>query len=206
MAPLKTNLLIAEDDPSVLTSLEQVFTVLGYRVRTAPDGLKAVIALREQVPDILLTDLNMPGMSGFELLSMVRRRFPQIRTIAMSGAFSGSVVPEGVAADAYYQKGCSVGALVTAIEAPQIRSLTDRISPETIWIPGGQMQGYEKGHIMVACPECFRVFPQAIHGSASMILDTNCIYCNGSILFAIVPTLDAVFGSRFTPAPIVLTN
>lgn len=41
--------------------------------------------MRDEFPEFLLSDLNMPGMSGFELLSVVPRRFPSIRTIAMSG-------------------------------------------------------------------------------------------------------------------------
>ena len=53
----------------------------------AEDGFSALAEIRKEVPDILLSDLNMPRMSGFELLSVVRRRFPSIRTIAMSGAF-----------------------------------------------------------------------------------------------------------------------
>jgi len=43
-------------------------------------------------------------MSGFELLSVVRRRFPAIQLIAMSGAFSGDGIPPGVAADAFMKK------------------------------------------------------------------------------------------------------
>jgi DNA-binding NarL/FixJ family response regulator len=51
-------------------------------------------------------------MSGFELLSEVRRQFPAIQTIAMSGAFRGDEVPSGVAADGFYQKGSSMGSLL----------------------------------------------------------------------------------------------
>ena len=48
----------------------------------------------------------MPQMSGFEFLSVVRRRFPQISVIAMSGAYhSGASVPGGVIADSFYTKG-----------------------------------------------------------------------------------------------------
>jgi CheY-like chemotaxis protein len=47
----------------------------------------------------------MPGMSGFELLSVIRRRFPQISTVAMSGAYVGDEVPFGVIADCFLAKG-----------------------------------------------------------------------------------------------------
>jgi CheY-like chemotaxis protein len=82
-----------------------VLTEIGYSVRSAQDGFSALVEIRKDVPDIILSDLNMPGMSGFELLSVVRRRFPSIRVIAMSGAFSGDEMPSGVDADAFYPKG-----------------------------------------------------------------------------------------------------
>lgn len=89
MPDLKISILIVEDEESVRTSLAMVLSALGHRVRSASDGLAALIEMRQEAPDILLSDLNMPGMSGFELLSVVRRRFPAVRVIAMSGAFSG---------------------------------------------------------------------------------------------------------------------
>jgi CheY-like chemotaxis protein len=105
-------LLIVDDEPSIRYSLTCVLTEIGYEVRSAEDGLSALLEIRNQVPEILLSDLNMPGMSGFELLSEVRRQFPAIQTIAMSGAFHGDEVPSGVAADGFYQKGSSVGSLL----------------------------------------------------------------------------------------------
>jgi hypothetical protein len=59
----------------------------------------------------------MPNMSGFEFLSIVRKRFPNIPTIAISGAFSGRVVPESVLADAFFEKG------QYSLEEPSRRSL-----------------------------------------------------------------------------------
>jgi hypothetical protein len=47
----------------------------------------------------------MPQMSGFELLSVVRRRFPEILVVASSGAYDASEIPSGVIADAFYAKG-----------------------------------------------------------------------------------------------------
>lgn len=189
-------LLIVEDDPFIRSSLDQVFTAIGYRVKTAEDGLSALAAIREQVPDILLSDLNMPGMSGFELLSVVGRRFPDVRAIAMSGTFTGNSVPPGVSADAFYQKGSGMTALLRAVEAPRVRKYAsgDR-RPEPIWIQKSGQNALTEESVTMACPECFRTFPQAIGGTPSMILDTSCIYCGGLILYAVVEPM-----SPLTPA------
>lgn len=56
-------------------------------------------------------------MSGFEFLSIVRRRFPSIRVIAMSREFTSTSVPEGVAADAFYEKGRRLRSLLGVVEA-----------------------------------------------------------------------------------------
>ncbi|MGA2050026.1 MAG: response regulator [Terracidiphilus sp.] len=117
MHETKANLLIVDDDPSVLSTLSLVLAETGYRVRTAQDGSSAWNAIGDESPEIVLSDLNMPGMSGFELLTKVRRQFPAIRTVAMSGAFSGEEVPNGVAADAFYQKGSSLASLLRVIES-----------------------------------------------------------------------------------------
>ncbi len=83
-----------------------IFSALGYATRTAQNGSAAMAAINDEIPDIMLAELYMPGMSGFELLSIVRRRYPSIRVVAMSGDFAGAAVPEGAAADAFYEKGC----------------------------------------------------------------------------------------------------
>jgi CheY-like chemotaxis protein len=57
----------------------------------------------------------MPRMSGFELLSTIRLQFPAIPLIAMSGLLSGNQVPEGVVADAFYQKGTHPAFLVNLV-------------------------------------------------------------------------------------------
>jgi CheY-like chemotaxis protein len=86
MPNAKAQLLIVDDEPSIRMSLAQIFTASGHNVRSAADGFSALYEIRRGIPDILLSDLNMPGMSGFELLSVVRRRFPAIQVIVMSGA------------------------------------------------------------------------------------------------------------------------
>jgi CheY-like chemotaxis protein len=194
---MKPNILIAEDDPSVLASLEQVFSALGYAVRTATDGLKAVAALREHVPDILLSDLNMPGMSGFELLSIVSRRFPGVRVVAMSGAFSDAEIPSGLAADAFYQKGSGIPALLKALETPRASARVNGSRTDTIWVQRSEYEASTEDSMMVSCPECFRTFPQPMPANAGTVLDARCIHCGGSIVFAVVPTIGSVYGSPF---------
>jgi hypothetical protein len=96
MSGAKVNLLIVDGEPSARTTFSEIFTQFGYSVRSAGDGSTALVEIRQGLPDILLADLNMPGISGFELLSMVRDRFPTIQVIATSGDFSGIFIPPGV--------------------------------------------------------------------------------------------------------------
>ena len=91
----KIRILVAEDDLSVRQTVSLMLQARGYDVTTAADGFEALLRFQDHVPDLILSDLNMPAMSGFELLSVVRRRFPQVVAVATSGAYSsGSVPPE----------------------------------------------------------------------------------------------------------------
>jgi DNA-binding NtrC family response regulator len=102
------SILIVDDNNDLRWALGAIFADCGYRVRTAADGFLALAEMKTEVPDVLISDLDMPRMSGFELLSVVRERFPDVGVIAMSGAYSGSRVPRGVAADAFYPKDGSI--------------------------------------------------------------------------------------------------
>ena len=97
-------LLIVDDDPSIRFSMVAVLDEIGFSVRSADNGFAALAEIGREAPDIVLSDLNMPGMSGFEFLGVVRKHFPSIHLIAMSGSFSGDEVPSGVTADAFYPK------------------------------------------------------------------------------------------------------
>ena len=112
MAKELTNILVVDDNDDLRGMLGTLFSDYGYRVRTAEDGVSALAEMRSELPDVLISDLDMPRMSGFELLLVVRERFPEVKVIAMSGIYSGNAVPRGVAADAYYPKG---GAIATCL-------------------------------------------------------------------------------------------
>jgi CheY-like chemotaxis protein len=116
MPTRKPNILIVEDDDQIRILLCTILEMSGYSVRRASDGVVALEELRTEIPDILLSDLYMPRMSGFELLPVVRQQFPMTRVVAMSSAFSGSDVPAEVIADAFYPKASDVAALLQIIE------------------------------------------------------------------------------------------
>jgi|SRR5208337_2759042 len=109
-------ILLVDDEPSVRTSMSLALVEFGYIVQLAEDGFSALRSIRREMPNILFTDLNMPGMSGFDLLTVVRRQFPVLRTIAMSDAYSGSDVPKGVIADAFYPKGSGLKELLASLQ------------------------------------------------------------------------------------------
>ena len=111
------SVLVVDDKECIRTSLSTVFEELGYSVRCAEDGYSALQEIRRESPDILLSDLKMPRMSGFELLISVRHSFPAIQVIATSGSFSGNEVPHGVLADAFYPKGGSMSALLQILRS-----------------------------------------------------------------------------------------
>ncbi len=94
-AHAKPSPIIVDDEAPIRTNLSLIFCELGHNVRTASDGFSALDLIHDAAPDILLSDLNLPGMSGFELLSVVRRVHPAIHVIAMSGSFSGKVFCTG---------------------------------------------------------------------------------------------------------------
>jgi CheY-like chemotaxis protein len=200
MSDIKASILIVDDEESVRTSLAEVFTYLGYRTRSATDGLAALIEIRREVPDLLLSDLNMPAMSGFELLSIIHRRFPAIYVIAMSGMFTENQIPTGVTADAFYKKGAGVRDLLKIVESRSLQRREHRDAPEPIWVQrnGHDVSGEE--FVTIACPECFRTFPQAISGTANLILDTSCVFCHSWILYAIVAPRSLEFPQPWKPS------
>ena len=83
-----------------------------------PDLLKA-IALLEDLPDILLMDMNMPGMDGLELNKIIREKYPEIRVIVLSVHAQGTLIAKLIqsGASAYLVKNCDREELMLAIKS-----------------------------------------------------------------------------------------
>ena len=111
----KPQILVVDDELCIRESLGMVLMSAGYEVTVAEDGVSAVSQLNKMIPDLIVTDLNMPQMSGVELISHVRSHYPSISIVAMSGDYQGDAVPASLLADRFYPKGQGVHDLLKTI-------------------------------------------------------------------------------------------
>ena len=206
----KTHLLVVEDEPVIRRLFSMLLTSAGYSVAEADDGFAALEEIRRRRPALILSDLNMPRMTGFELLSVIRRRFPSIHVIAMSGAFPGDHVPSGVAADAFYEKsGRPISTLVNVIQgllkdtrgadgaetkAAEGSAAESPVGPDdqiALWVSRHGTPIVEP-YILLSCPECLRSFPHSLGAIGEQaqptmhVLTTPCVFCEVSVSYALL--------------------
>ena len=86
-APQRPWVLVADDSAGMRDVLDEVLGAAGYEVTTVPSGARALEAMADRVPSLLITDLLMPGMSGFSLRAAMLRRpdLAAIPVIVLSG-------------------------------------------------------------------------------------------------------------------------
>ena len=77
-------ILIVEDDAAVRRSLAETLVEEGYHVSVAESAEAGLSALEEAAPDVVLSDVRMPGMDGVELLRLLKQRAPGIDVILMT--------------------------------------------------------------------------------------------------------------------------
>lgn len=180
--PFKYRILVVDDEPSIRSISELLLVKKGYEVRTAGDGFEALVKLRRALPDVIISDLTMPNMSGFELLSVVRRRFPQIPIIVISAAYAG-LAPGSVIADAFFYKGeYEPEELFTKIadllERSPMRPHLGRPERAPLWIPLNA-----EGYFVLTCTQCLRSFPVEDEHDSPELRETTCIYCDSKLQF-----------------------
>jgi DNA-binding response OmpR family regulator len=114
-------ILLVEDTPHLSEEIADILRLEGYGVTIASNALRALELLPVSKPDLMITDLLMPGMDGFELIQRVRSMtsFPSIPIIILSAKTSNEDKNRGkeVGADAFIQKPCKAHELVAAINS-----------------------------------------------------------------------------------------
>ena len=171
---MSRRILIVDDEPSIRFVLKAIFEQNDYTVDVAEDGFAALRKIQETVPDLVISDLRMPNMNGFELLSVLRTRFPKLPTIAISGEFVTQNTDDNLLADAFFQKGSySVAELLAKaddlLSSPPEHVHKPHVSP--VWAPTGDQ------HVMLTCTNCLRSFPIDSCDGPKPAKQANCIFC-----------------------------
>lgn len=186
----KYRVLLADEDDALLTSTAAALRQQGYVVLTARDGFEALAELRAGLPEIIISDLKMPNMSGFELLAIVRQRFPSVGVIARSAEFCPVGLPEGVLADRFVQKGRNSDfELIETLREllSQLPLRTAHAKPELApaWIPRNTTK-----YVVITCPSCLRsssVRTQDVQ--SGVILISPCLHCGAEIRYRLDSTI-----------------
>ena len=92
--------LVVDDDDAVRETLEDLLATLGYLADLVPSGPEALARVERRRYDIVITDLLMPGMTGWTVLDEVRLRYPRLPVVVLTGslldATDGRLAQQGV--------------------------------------------------------------------------------------------------------------
>ncbi len=85
---VRQKILILDDEQDILEIYQEILARLPSQpeIHTADNGMRAIALLESEIFNLLLVDLRMPTMDGFQVLAIVRRRFPALRVVVMTGA------------------------------------------------------------------------------------------------------------------------
>ena len=114
------SVLVVDDEPNIVQSLEFLMTAAGFEVRIAHDGDAALAAVAEQVPDLVLLDVMLPGRDGYEVCREIRANpdWQAVRIIMLTARGRQSERQRGIdlGADAYVTKPFSTRDLVEQVK------------------------------------------------------------------------------------------
>jgi CheY-like chemotaxis protein len=177
--------LLVDDNPLIRKFISHHLVAAGYVVREAFDGLDAIAKLRTGPIDIIISDLTMPRMTGIEFLKVVRKRFPKIPVIVISGVAADDL-PEEVAPEAYCQKNELISRQLLQTMSHLTRKSPLRPAPPPIDNEPAQARWDENGHYIIHCQDCLREFsvPRVFHTGRGE-KRTLCVHCGKVVQFLV---------------------
>jgi DNA-binding response OmpR family regulator len=103
---VKKNILVVDDEHSLRIAICAQLKEQGYGVSSAEDGEVAIEMLRSQTFDLILLDLNMPNVDGFEVLRFAKKKHPKTKAVMMTGFadLNNALDSRGLGADHFIAK------------------------------------------------------------------------------------------------------
>jgi diguanylate cyclase (GGDEF)-like protein len=130
ITPQERKLLIVDDDPDSLEIISEALRWEGYQISTAENGPDALSSLQTHSPDLVILDVNMPGMNGIETLKDLRQRENYVSVMFISGNSSTEAVIDGLdaGADDYIAKPFDPLELLARVRTQlRIKDLNDQL-------------------------------------------------------------------------------
>ncbi|PRQ09693.1 sigma-54-dependent transcriptional regulator [Enhygromyxa salina] len=111
-------ILVVDDESAARSALTELLREEGYEVQSAGDAFKALGRIEGWTPEIVITDLKMPGMDGIQLMDKVRERIPDVSVVVMTafGTVESAVEAIQQGADDYLTKPLHLGQLLVVVE------------------------------------------------------------------------------------------
>ena len=107
------SILVIDDEPDVRDAVKRVLDRVGYTVRTADSGVGALADLERIRTDVVITDIIMPKVDGVQVIESIRKTFPAVRIIAISGGGNFGITayqPTAITTTAYLASAEQAGA------------------------------------------------------------------------------------------------
>ncbi|MDI6802369.1 MAG: response regulator [Bacteroidota bacterium] len=114
----KSKILVVDDEDTLRTVLSQELKGEGYEVETAADGLLALDAIKQNNFDLVLLDIKMPNMDGFEVLKYIKQNHKDLKIIMLTGFadLKNAIESKKLGAEDFVSKPYDLVDLLTTIE------------------------------------------------------------------------------------------
>jgi two-component system OmpR family response regulator len=161
----EARLLVVDDEPNIVELLSASLRFAGFEVLTASDGTKALRLAAEQVPDLVVLDVMMPGLDGFEVVRRMRQEGIQAPVLFLTArdAVEDRIMGLTLGADDYVTKPFSLGEVLARIRAilrragMEAASGSERLVFADIELDDDAHEVFKAGHPVELSPTEFKL-------------------------------------------------
>jgi CheY-like chemotaxis protein len=179
------SVLLVDDDPSIRDILSSRLEEAGFEAQQAEDGIDGLVKLRDMLPKVIISDLQMPRMAGIEFISVVRRRFPTLPVIILSGSTQVELPTEDQP-DRWFEKGgLRIPELLQAVHDLARKTPDCADLPQVVTAPVRVRPGFA-GYFILTCTDCLRTFRATSTPDNKRVDRTAiCTYCEARVPYLI---------------------